>query len=311
MPDITKIAIGVDVGGSHISCAAYDLDKNSYLAETFSESELDNHAQPDHIIETIGSTIKRSLGLAGQELVNGIGFAMPGPFDYVKGISQFRGENGKFENTFGLDVPHELRNYLDLEKDFKIRFINDATAFAIGEDRFGQAKEYDASLSITLGTGFGSAFVKNGMPVLTGETVPEQGCVWHLPFEDGIADDYFSTRGFINRYRTLTGVKVKGVKDLAQIAGNDKHGSGLFEDFGYKLGLFLKPWIEISGSQVLVIGGNISKAYSLFKAELDRGLDNKCDVAISDLGEKASMIGSACLLDDNYYKDLLPLLSIM
>ena len=37
------LAIGVDIGGSHISCAAIDLAEKHYLPVTFSENELDNH----------------------------------------------------------------------------------------------------------------------------------------------------------------------------------------------------------------------------------------------------------------------------
>ena len=85
------------------------------------------------------------MELAGAENIQGVGFAMPGPFDYVKGIPLFTGENGKYENINGIDVPVELRNYLGLSADFKIRFINDATAFAIGEDQVGKAKDFENS----------------------------------------------------------------------------------------------------------------------------------------------------------------------
>ncbi|HSG67057.1 MAG TPA: ROK family protein, partial [Bacteroidales bacterium] len=159
-----KLAIGVDVGGSHVSCAAYDLKEAEYLGETFAESDLDNHAPANEIIAVWGKVIGETIIKAGSENVYGIGFAMPGPFDYPKGISRFRGENGKYENTFGLDVPAGIRKYLGLPPDFRIRFINDATAFAIGEDRFGMARQSDRSLSITLGTGFGSAFIRDHLP---------------------------------------------------------------------------------------------------------------------------------------------------
>ena len=36
------IAIGVDVGGSHVSCAACNLSEKTYLPETHSELPLDN-----------------------------------------------------------------------------------------------------------------------------------------------------------------------------------------------------------------------------------------------------------------------------
>ena len=123
---------------------------------------------------------------------------MPGPFDYVNGISLFKGENGKYENTYGMNVPKMLNDFLALPEQIKCRFINDATAFAIGEDQVGKAKNYKRSLSVTLGTGFGSAFIKNGLPVVEGEEVPEGGCLWHLPFENGLAGGFLKKRGVKN-----------------------------------------------------------------------------------------------------------------
>lgn len=307
-----QIAIGVDIGGSHVSCAAINLQSKEYLKETFSESELDNHATADEIMEVWSNTIQKTmLAVDGQQLA-GIGFAMPGPFDYVKGISQFRGENGKYENTFGLNVPLELRKGLGLNENFPVRFINDATAFAIGEDRFGVARESLRSLSITLGTGFGSAFIIDTLPVLEGAEVPGQGCLWHLPFEDGIADDYFSTRGLIKRYKAAGGDDVSGVKEIAEKIESQAAAREVFTDFGYKMGTFLKQWIKSSGSEVLVMGGNISKAYPLFSDSLDEGMgENAIPVRISELKETAAMIGSAHLIVDEFYNELLPLLAKM
>lgn len=309
-----KIAIGVDVGGSHVSCTVYDLEQKQLLAETHAENDLNNHGQPDEVIDAWGKTIKKTMELAGAENIAGIGFAMPGPFDYVKGIPLFTGENGKYENIYGINVPVMLRNYLGLDNDFKIRFINDATAFAIGEDQVGKAKDCANSLSVTLGTGFGSAFIKNGLPIVEGAEVPENGCLWHLPFEDGIADDYFSTRGLINRYEKVTGKKMPGVKQIAELADSTPEAIELFDDFGIKMGTFLQPWIEKFGIETFVMGGNISRAYSLFGGSLNNYLDQanlKMEVAVSELKESASFIGAATLVDDEFYESVLPALAKM
>uniref|UniRef100_UPI0032169E2B ROK family protein n=1 Tax=uncultured Draconibacterium sp. TaxID=1573823 RepID=UPI0032169E2B len=310
----TEISIGVDVGGSHVSCTAYDLENKQLLENSHSENDLDNHGQPGEIIEAWGKTIRKTMELAGVANVSGIGFAMPGPFDYEKGIPLFTGENGKYENIYGINVPQELRKFLCLPDDFKIRFINDATAFAIGEDQVGQAKDFNHSLSVTLGTGFGSAFIKDGLPVVEGSEVPEQGCLWHLPFENGIADDYFSTRGLIKRYHAASGKEYSGVKDIAELAATDNAAKALFNDFGEKMGTFLHPWIEKFGLEAFVIGGNISKAFPLFGGSLKSYLSSKglnLEVSISELKENASFIGAATLVDDSFYERVLPALKKM
>jgi len=304
-----NIAIGVDVGGSHISCMAYDLQNKKLLDHTLSGSAVNNHASQKEIIETWGRQISRAMELAGPGKVDGIGFAMPGPFDYEKGISQMDGKNDKYENIYGMNVPLELRKTLDLRDDLKIRFVNDASAFAIGESQVGQSKDSQRSLAITLGTGFGSAFIQDGFPVVASDEVPEYGCVWHLPFEDGIADDYFSTRGLVNRYFSLTGNRVAGVREIAVQAGRDAKVLELFEDFGWKLGLFLHPVLLKFNAEIIVIGGNISQALAMFQGSMNnlfRKENMRISIHQSELMEAASFIGSATLINDSFYEEALP-----
>jgi glucokinase len=45
-----NLAIGVDIGGSHITCAAVDLVSFRILRETLTEREVDNKAPADDII---------------------------------------------------------------------------------------------------------------------------------------------------------------------------------------------------------------------------------------------------------------------
>jgi glucokinase len=306
-----NIAIGVDVGGSHISCMGFDLDSQQLLPNTFFESYVDSHAMPDTIIKTWCHVIKQSIEKIGLDNVSGIGFAMPGPFDYINGISCFNGQNGKYENTYGMNVKKMLTDFLNYPKNLKIRFINDATAFALGEDRIGKARVYKRSLSITLGTGFGSAFIKNGLPLVKGFEVPEGGCLWHLPFENGVADDYFSTRGLLDRFEKKTGNKCDGVKDIVALYHINPEAKELFEDFGKKMGLFLHPWIEKSKIETLVLGGNISRSYNVFGSALQNYFNNNnlnIKVSVSELRENAAFIGSAILIEDGFYQKVLPVL---
>jgi glucokinase len=302
-----NFAIGVDIGGSHISCAAIDLDARQYLPETFAESELDNHASASDILDIWASTINQTIQKAGAENVAGIGFAMPGPFDYANGIAWFDEGVKKYENLYGLNVADVLREKLNFPATFPVRFINDAAAFAIAEDWIGKSAGTNRSLAITLGTGFGSAFLHNHLPVVSGNEVPALGYVYHLPFENGNADDYFSTRGLLGRFEQRTGKQLSGVKELAVLSGKHQIANELFTDFGYKLGVFLKPLLENFGAEVLVIGGNISNAFSLFGPSLLSHFEkNKVQARIetSDLKESASMVGSAVLADENYYQKI-------
>jgi glucokinase len=308
-----NIAIGTDIGGSHISCAAIDLVSGKIIRNTLTERSVDNQAQANAIIGTWTQALSAVLEKVPIENVKGIGFAMPGPFDYVKGISYIRGV-AKYENLYGINISDAISYNLSAKDDFLIRFMNDASSFAVGEAWAGSAANFNRSLSITLGTGFGSAFISNRIPIVDGPEVPKLGCIYHIPYKDGIADDYFSTRGLLSRYKKLTGKELVGVKELASLAGTEKAVKDLFTDFGDNAGLFLAPWLKKFRAEILVIGGNISHAYSLFGDVFESRLKKEncfCEVAISNLKEDAALLGSGYLLDDDFWRSVQYALPLM
>jgi glucokinase len=192
--------------------------------------------------------------------------------------------------------------------------MNDASSFAVGEAWAGSAANYNRSLSITFGTGFGSAFISNRIPIVDGPEVPKLGCIYHLPYKDGIADDYFSTRGLLSRYKKITGKELSGVKELAAIASSDKTVTDLFNDFGDNAGIFLAPWLKKFKAEILVIGGNISNAYNLFGDVFEERLKQEkcfCKVALSELKEDSALLGSAYLLDDDFWQSVQHALPLM
>jgi glucokinase len=307
------IAIGADIGGSHISCAAIDLQTGKILKETLAGKAVNNQAQASVIISEWADALASSMSGIPIEKIKGIGFAMPGPFDYVKGISYITGL-AKYENLYGFNITDAISSSLEVPDGFLVRFMNDASAFAVGEAWAGSAANYNRSLSITFGTGFGSAFIKNRIPIVDGTEVPKVGCIYHVPYNDGIADDYFSTRGLLGRYKKSTGIELSGVKELAALASSDKKVADLFTDFGDNAGLFLSPYIKNFKAEILVVGGNISHAYNLFGDVFESRLkkeDCNCAVTLSSLKEDAAMIGSAYLLNDDFWKSVQHALPLM
>ncbi len=308
-----KYAAGVDIGGSHVSSVLIDIEKNEILKDSYREQKIDNQASADEILERWAGTINSSIEVVGRDLLQGVGFAMPGPFDYSKGIALFERVK-KFESLYGVNVGSALRELLHFTGEHSIRFINDASAFAIGEAWIGKARDTKKSLAITLGTGFGSAFISNGVPVLTGDTVPEFGCLWHLGYKESIADDYFSTRWFIANYDRLTGHRAAGVKEIAEKAKTDEAARELFREYGTGLGKFLAPWLQKFEPEIIVIGGNVTGAYDIFGPYLEEELlrDNaSVPVELSSLKEDAAMIGSSRLIIDSYFVKVEPLLALM
>ncbi len=294
-------AIGVDIGGTHITCAAVEIREGRLLEETRSRATYPHDAPAEVILQSWAAALNDTISKMGASQLAGIGFAIPGPFDYRDGISRMQ---HKFKNLFGIHIPSALNPLLSPPKDLSMRFVNDATAFAIGEAWMGEGRAFQKVVVVTLGTGFGSAFLEDGVPVVSGEEVPKEGCLWHLPFKDGIADDYFSTRWFIGEYEKQTGQKMAGVKELMESTGTDAVAQSLFLTFGQNLAACLAAPLRRFGAEVLVLGGNIAHALPQFEAPFQESLDRagvSVHIAPSQLLENAALLGSARLLDDAFW----------
>ncbi len=298
-----KIALGIDVGGSHITCQLFDLEENNPLSNSKQRFSMDSNGPSDSILNGWVEAIHLTAETLEISELEGIGFAMPGPFDYVNGIAKFEGVP-KFRELYGINIKSELIRRMKLSDEFKIRFLNDATCFAVGESWLGKVSNYDRVIALTLGTGFGTTFIKNGLPVAGNEGIPNDGFLYHIPFKNAIADDYFSTRWFINNYNEKSDTTISGVKELAKMAMNEKIAREIFQEFGANLGTFLAPWVKQFKANAIVIGGNISRSYKLFQKTLEDHL-GKTIIMVSEMEENAALAGGARLCDNAFYEELL------
>ncbi len=300
------LVIGVDIGGSHITCIPVDLPARNIVQEICVRKAVDSHGDAEAILSAWCDALTETIRLMPGEEFGGIGFAMPGPFDYPKGLALFSGVK-KFDSLYEVNVRDEVTRRLDLGPEIPVRFLNDATCFAIGEAWFGPASRHGRTMAITLGTGFGSAFLDHGIPVETGDEVPICGCVYHLPFGDSIADDHFSSRWFKKIYEQRLGRHSTGVREMSDEALSNPDVHAIFSEFGSNLGHFLAPWLKLFRAECLTIGGNIARGYPLFgPAFTEALLADECFtlVYLSELNEMANIAGGARLTDDLFYSSL-------
>lgn len=299
---LPSYSIGVDVGGSHVTCAVVHIQEGRLLEGTEARAAYHHEAPASEILQCWAQALNQTLEQVKLDQLAGIGFAIPGPFDYAKGISEMR---HKFPKLFGLHIPSVLQPLLHTEYPLTMRFLNDASAFAVGEAWLGEGKGYQNVVAITLGTGFGSAFTRHGVPVVKGPTVPKEGCLWHLPFQEGIADDYFSTRWFVQEYAKRSGETLPGVKELIDRADQEPLIRELFVIFGHNLAACLSRPLQLFEAEVLIIGGNIAHGLPLFQDVFEADLIKngvKLRVCASRLKEHAALIGGARLLDDAFWQ---------
>ena len=279
------VVLGVDIGGSHITAALVDLKSGTLIHESRQRKYVksDDAAEIilDHWCEVIEEAFKHSP--ASERI---IGIAMPGPFDYDQGISLLKDQD-KFKTLYLINIKNELASRLNIKPD-AIKFINDAAAFLQGEVFGGAARNHEKVIGLTLGTGLGSAFCRNG--------VAEDAALWDAPFKDGIAEDYLSTRWFVGRYFELTGKVIGGVKEISLSECQDEEVGQIFKEFGHNLANFISGLVETEPAEAVVLGGNISNAYPCFLPYLKKSLEEfniNTEIKIAELKEDASLIGSA------------------
>lgn len=291
-----RYAIGVDVGGSHVCSAVVDLTSGRICSEPVT-TPVDCHAEATVILGAWAENILRTVKASGLQTVSQIGFAFPGPFDYQRGISLISGVC-KFDRAFGLDVVESLRTRLKDAGAEHFRFVNDASAFALGECLGGAGRGAERVVALTLGTGVGSGFVDRCHLVESSDEVPANGWVYCLPFEDSIVDDAFSTRWVCRRYEELTGERVGGVRDVAEQYHTTPAARQLFNEYGERLAQFAAEIFTRFRGEVLILGGNISRAYPLFGPAMQRSLKAAgciLEIRTSELLDRAAMIGAASL----------------
>lgn len=300
---MSKITLCADVGGSHITCRLFDLDTLSFADVAPVIRTVNCHGPADQILNDWAAAIAETAGNKPLGLLHGLGFAMPGPFDYPNGIGLFSGVE-KFDALNGVNIKEALATRLKLPGDTRIRFLNDAACFAIGESLTGGAQHHERLLAITLGTGFGTTFIEHHRPVAGVSGIPDDGFLYHIRLGNSIADDWFSARWLLARYNAQTANKVEGVKQLAQMALNNPVAAKIFKEFGKNLGQFLAPWLTRFKAGGLVIGGNISAAYHLFGDTLSQTLQTEgctAGVYVSSMHQNSALCGAAFLCDDDFY----------
>jgi predicted NBD/HSP70 family sugar kinase len=269
----------LELGGSHVSAARVEV-ANGRVADPL-RVPLDAHGSRAELLEGIVAAARSVADGATR-----VGVAVPGPFDYARGICTLRGV-GKLEALFGVDLRSELSNVFPAADARAIRFLNDAEAFLLGEAAVGGARWHSRAIGITLGTGLGSAFLVDGEIVRSGPGVPAEGELHRVPFRGRAVEDMLSGRGL--RMRFGGDLDAERIASLADVG--DPRATAVFASFGADLAAFLAPWVREFGAQCVVVGGAIAHAWPHFGAALTEAI--AVDVARAERMDDAALLGAA------------------
>jgi glucokinase len=285
---VTAIPI-LEVGGTHVTAAW--VHPQEWQVSAAVRRELDGRADSAVLIKEFAAAAAALDADPGSDW----GVAMPGPFDYSAGIAWYVGV-GKFDSLHGIDVRRELLAAMP-NRPGSISFINDASAFLVGEWLAGQARGTSRSAAVTLGTGIGSAFLADGQVIDSGPDVPPDAEA-HLLFHEGRPlEELVSRRALRRRFAELASRSdepdVREIADLAR--SGDATAAKVFDTAFELLGRVLGPWMNRFGAEVIVLGGSISRAWDLIADPLHRGLSISGDIPVrlTEDAERSALVGSA------------------
>jgi glucokinase len=275
--------VSVDLGGSHVSAGRIEL--TSGRVHTFRRVPLPPNAGRDELLTRITGT---AAGVV-EGAVDGVGVAVPGPFDYANGVCLL---THKLEPLHGVDLRRALAGALR-SAPASIAFVNDADAFLLGEAWVGAARGHRRAAGVTLGTGLGSAFLEDGKIVDTGPRVPLDGSLHLVPYQGRPAEETVSRAALLASY----GDPGLDVHDVAVRARNgERRARRVFDELASALGEITAPWLDSFGASCLVVGGSISQAWDLLSRGLHDALaavDGPQEIVPAEHVDHAALLGAA------------------
>ncbi|WP_406119777.1 ROK family protein [Streptomyces sp. NBC_00989] len=251
----------LEIGGTHVTAALVDPRDGRVTSRTRRPLDADGDAEA-----ILGRVRDCADGLPVPPGARW-GVAVPGPFDYARGIALFNSV-GKFDALYGMDVRAALLHGLR-QRPGDIVFLNDAHAFLTGEWSAGAVRGHRRAVGITLGTGVGSAFLADGRICDTGPGIPPEGRMDLTEIDGRPLEDTVSRRAILARY----GDPAADVHDIAGRArAREERARRVLDDAFTGLGLALAPRLADFGATALVVGGSMAHSWDLVAPALSTGL---------------------------------------
>ena len=286
------VIISIDIGGTTFESSI--LDKNYLnILDISNKWHVRDYQNSQELLNGICSQITELLhkNKIDENRIFGLSVACPGPLDIVNGIV--------------LDTPNLIlfRNYPLKDKlaerfNCKICIENDANLFALGEWFLAHQKQH-VFIGVTVGTGLGFGFVLNGKLFKGAHGMAAEyglsSCQWGI-WEDRVSLK-FIRKDIEDNYNEKLSPRIIEKYALE----GDKKAQNIFNRFGQNLGLPLSHVINMIDPGAVALGGGLSKAFKLYKKELELTIkenspvyrNHPCTIIESTFKSKSHMVGGA------------------
>jgi glucokinase len=305
-----RTAIGVDLGGSHVTAAV--VTEDGTIRSAHEEDLEDLHF--DAVITALESTIGLALKDAGN--VIGIGIGSPGNIDAASGAVLYSPNFG-WENA-------PLGETLRKKFGIPVFVANDARCATLGEYTFGVGRGTKDFVLLTLGTGIGGGIVARGELVLgnkwgAGEIGHHQirpddgfvcscgkiGCFEAQASGTGLIRHAFAVAPSFPRSALLDVPrdKLSSKKIRRSAQAGDLHAMTAWKNFIGDLAIGLANIIAFVNPETIALGGGVSSAGE-FMLDAVRPLTDALttmvprgttQIDVASLGNDAGQVGAATM----------------
>ena len=313
----TKYYIGIDLGGTFIKGGIVN-EKGEILICDKTPTEVEKGDKG--VAANIARLAKDLLNRQGIDIstVEGLGIGSPGMIDSAEG-------NVVYANNLGWEnfrICDELSRLLG---GIKVKIGNDANVAALGEVKFGAARNYNSAVMITLGTGVGGGIVLDGKIVEGNRGAGAE--LGHIVIVKGGEQCSCGRRGCFEAYSSATALirdtkramkahpdsKMWEIGALDEVTGKtafdyapvDVYAKEVVDSYIEHLACGLINYANIFRPEVILLGGGVCAQgdnlivplQKLMNKEIYAGEKGpQVPILIAELENNAGLLGAAALL---------------
>lgn len=242
--------IGVDLGGTNMRAGRISDNR---LIEQASRPTPKDAKKCEDTLDVLVEVIRS----VWNEDVKGIGIGVPSVVDRKKGIVYDV-----------VNIPHwkevHLKELLESQFNVPVYVDNDANCFALGERFFGEGRNYENFVGLTIGTGLGGGIIQQGK--LLSDANCGSGEFGMLPYKEEILEYYCSGSYFMN----IWGIDGKEMYDRAM--RKDDLALEAYCQFGEHVAAAIKMVVLTIDPEMIVFGGSVAAAHTLFEDSMYENL---------------------------------------
>ena len=290
----------MDVGGTFIKSGLMSSD-GVLLDGSQQTVPVNSDGTMEEICNSLRSAVAQGIALCSYYgyAPAGIGLCMPGPFNYITGVSSMV---HKFAAIKDIPLKEIIAPALE-GLDIPVVFGHDVNTQLYGEMCGGNAVDYKNVCLVALGTGLGFSMAADGKALQTPTGSPLVS-IWNLPYNGGILEDYASKRGFYNTWEIVTGSRPSEdltVAEMGRLAGEgDPTALEVFRKVGEFIGKNIKGYLAEYRIECLLFGGQISRSFRFMEDAVRTELSDIEGLTITTVSDfsNAAFKGLVAMLKD-------------